>query len=363
MSFIQDVFAGAPQADKADLPYYVTRDQTQQNYNDLQNNFANQQNLANQLNPQMGSAIQNQNMVANQLAQQAQGQGPNPAMAMLNQQTANNVAQQNALMAGQRGASANAGMMARQAGMIGANAQQQAIGQGAVMQANQQLAAQNALMGLSGQQIGQSVGAQQGLGAQQLQMQGNMYGQAGQRNQLELAQQQGRNDMRMAGYKANMAHAGQMGAAINKAASSAFSMGGGGGGGAYTGGMINARGPVTKAYADGGPVIDPNANEHIQTIGLGPTDYGTDYDDNAFAFGGQAGAHSAVIDGIMQHFKQGGAVPGKASVAGDSPSNDTVPAMLSPGEIVIPRSVVNSANAPEKAAQFVAAVLAKKGRK
>lgn len=51
----------------------------------------------------------------------------------------------------------------------------------------------------------------------------------------------------------------------------------------------------------------------------------------------------------------GGAVPM------DSPKRDTVPAMLSPGEIVIPRSVAQSEDAPGKAAEFVAAVKAQKG--
>jgi hypothetical protein len=35
----------------------------------------------------------------------------------------------------------------------------------------------------------------------------------------------------------------------------------------------------------------------------------------------------------------GGVVPGQARVPGDHPANDTVPTMLSPGEVVIPRSV------------------------
>ena len=37
-------------------------------------------------------------------------------------------------------------------------------------------------------------------------------------------------------------------------------------------------------------------------------------------------------------FAEGGVVPGKATVFGDSYKNDTVPALLSPGEVVIPRS-------------------------
>jgi len=36
---------------------------------------------------------------------------------------------------------------------------------------------------------------------------------------------------------------------------------------------------------------------------------------------------------------EGGVVPGEAQVPGDHPANDTVPTMLSPGEVVIPRSV------------------------
>ena len=39
-------------------------------------------------------------------------------------------------------------------------------------------------------------------------------------------------------------------------------------------------------------------------------------------------------------FSEGGPVPGKAAVRGDSRANDTVPAMLSPGEYVLPKSVM-----------------------
>lgn len=49
-------------------------------------------------------------------------------------------------------------------------------------------------------------------------------------------------------------------------------------------------------------------------------------------------------------FAEGGHVPGKAEVPGDSYANDKVPAMLSPGEIVVPRS---KAKDPEKAKEFI----------
>ena len=58
---------------------------------------------------------------------------------------------------------------------------------------------------------------------------------------------------------------------------------------------------------------------------------------------------------------KGGKVPGKPRVFGDSEANDTVPAKLSPGEIVLPRSVAQHPNAPAAAAAFVQAVKARHG--
>jgi len=60
-------------------------------------------------------------------------------------------------------------------------------------------------------------------------------------------------------------------------------------------------------------------------------------------------------------YKQGGAVPGKAKVPGDSPKNDTVHAKLSPGEIVIPRSIVGSSD--DAILDFIKHVMKKNDRK
>jgi hypothetical protein len=49
-------------------------------------------------------------------------------------------------------------------------------------------------------------------------------------------------------------------------------------------------------------------------------------------------------------------IPGKAKFKGDTRSNDTVPALLSPGEIVLPRTVAQAEDAPEKAKDFVSAI-------
>lgn len=82
---------------------------------------------------------------------------------------------------------------------------------------------------------------------------------------------------------------------------------------------------------------------------------------NAAAAGANAQEQGAVIGGLLGgagamgaakigQDAHGGIIKGKAQVSGDSPKNDTVPTMLSPGEIVIPRSVAND---PEKAKEFI----------
>ena len=127
-----------------------------------------------QLYQQLGSAggVQNQQAAAqglqsnaSQLQGIANGTGPNPAQNMLNQQTGANVSNQAALMAGQRGASANPALLARQAAQQGAATQQQAVGQAATLQSQQQLGAigqeagvNQALAGVGAGQVGQAQG-------------------------------------------------------------------------------------------------------------------------------------------------------------------------------------------------------------
>lgn len=50
---------------------------------------------------------------------------------------------------------------------------------------------------------------------------------------------------------------------------------------------------------------------------------------------------------------KGGKIPGKAQVAGDSPKNDRVPILASPGEVVVPRT---AASDPDKLHEFVSAL-------
>lgn len=77
---------------------------------------------------------------------------------------------------------------------------------------------------------------------------------------------------------------------------------------------------------------------------------------------------SAIVGGVAAPVAafagkaHGGAieVPGKAKYKGDTRANDTVPALLSPGEIVLPRTVAQSDDAPDKAKKFVEAIKTKK---
>ncbi len=131
------------QASMANLTPGTNTDQLNTAYQGAQSGLGQQQDFVNALNAQNGignqsSVFAQQQGLANQLGERAAGGGPNPALAQFQNATGQNIAQQAALMGSQRGASANPGMMARQAAMQGANIQQQAAGQAAVQQAQQQ---------------------------------------------------------------------------------------------------------------------------------------------------------------------------------------------------------------------------------
>jgi hypothetical protein len=328
--------------------------------------FLNQSQLYNALSGQNGvgnqSAVFNQQQsLANQLQGMANGTGPNPALAQLNQQTGNNIAAQSALMAGQRGSSANAGLIAREAAQQGAGIQQQAIGQGATLAAQQQIAGaqalgaqQQALANTAGQQIGQQTGVGQALfnnGAQQVgQLQGQNQAVANQAN-TQVGQQQGA----LQGY--TNAAQGEQGQLLNSIAQSNNAQ-------VSSNNNVNT---VNEGIAKGNQGFQSDVvKSGTQAIGQGLA--------MALAKGGEvpgpksaAGKHlkghstpmkasHAPIDGEKQGTKP---IPGKAAVKGDSFKNDKVQAVLSPGEVVIPRSVMNSKDPAGNAAKFVQAVMAK----
>jgi hypothetical protein len=126
-------------------------------YQGNQDALSQQQAFLNATQAQNG--LGNQSSVYNQLQGVTNGTGPNPAQAQLAQATGANVANQAALMAGQRGAGQNAGLIARQAAQQGANTQQQSAGQAATLQAQQSLNALNAQGSIANTQAAQQAAA------------------------------------------------------------------------------------------------------------------------------------------------------------------------------------------------------------
>ncbi len=419
-----------------------------QTTNNPQINAANAQSLAalqqmNALNPQLAalhgigneaSAYGQMQGLANQYQGLANGTGPNIALDQLNQTTGQNVANQAALMGGQRGAGANAGLLARQIAQQGANTQQQAVGQAATMRAQQQLAAmqglqqQQGMLGNyaaneAGQQIGQTnaydqaaqnyqanlLNAAAGLNAANVNATSNQNtvnaGVAGQNAQTN-GQMFGSMMNGAGGMMAMMADGGEVadnGPQLDPDKVKQFLQGFGapktyaGGGeatdgpssfvgqymaGGYTPVQANANFaspapvslPTTPTYDSGGgksgggggggmgsliglaALLNTGGEAKLPGSNLGA--YGADGSTAGMSHYAHGGAPNPKLQ--QSHLKDGGKVHGKASVPGDSLQNDTVKAQLSPGEIVIPRSIAQGPNAPARSAEFVRQVLVKK---
>lgn len=349
-----------------------------------------------------------QQALAQQLQAQAQGQGPNPALAQLAKTTGQNVAQQAALMASQRGASANPGLVARQAAEQGANAQQQAAGQAATLRAQQQLAAQQAL----GQQ--QAAIQQANLGEQNLNA--GLYGTSGQLNNTQNA-----NNI------SNYANAQGINAATAQSNANATQK--------TNAGLLGGLSSIGGLFADGGEVAPilhyqaPQASDSPGTFdnfngssmaskflggGAGPAG---DMSLSQPALGSSAGLGGAapglgvlpasgagaaapslgiaqlaplaalakggkvpalvspgerylppqevkeVAKGKKEAIKAGEKIPGKPKVSGakNDYANDTVPKSLDEGGIILPRSVTQAKDPGKAASAFVMAILNKKG--
>lgn len=258
----------------------VTVDQANQANTGSNNAIAQQQALLGALQGQNG--IQNQSNVYNQLQGVANGTGPNPAQAQLAQATAANTANQGALMAGQRGSGANAGLIARQAAMQGAANQQNAAGQAATMQANQSLGALGQLGGMANQQVAQQVGATGAVtGANQTQQQ-NLLNAIGQQNNAAVGSQSSIN----AGNTqlANTTMQGQQG---------------------MLGGLMNGGGAasmMSSLFADGGDVTPPPTTnyETVQTPQISSNNSGADALAGKKSGGGGGGA------GLLALLAEGG---------------------------------------------------------
>ena len=338
-----------------------------------------QQNLLSALQNQNG--IQNQSSVYNQLQGVANGTGPNPAQAMLNQATGQNVANQASMAAGQRGAAGNVGLLARQAGQQGSAAQQQAAGQGATMQANQSLGALGQLSGLATQQVGQQMGATGAVTGAQQGEQGQLLNALGQYNQAQVGSQS----------SVNAGNAALAGKQMEGQQSALGGLGGGIAAGLSllaNGGDVSFGAPQIAApnAALAGATAGVNASGPQSFLGrflnkVAPPSNSGEQQNTAQTPSqqlnqgmGQMG--EAIGEGISSLFAQGGqtrdfraggpvkaAVKAEKAVAnGNDYANDKIPAVLSEHEIVIPRSVTMGKDPVRGAAEFVAKTLAKKKR-
>lgn len=435
-------------ADDTDLDKVYSGDQINKSYADSQSALKQQNDFLTALQAQNG--LGNQSNVFGQMQGVANGTGPNPAMAQLQQATGQNVAAQNALMAGQRGSNSNVGLMARQAGMQGANIQQQAVGQGANMQAQQSLNALGQLSGIAGQQVAQQANATTGLNQASQSQQQALLNSAAQYNNAKVGMQSNQNTANAGVAGINASH-GQNGLIGGIGLSGILAHGGmvpentqgyadggtvqladmSGGPSSFVGRFLNGQGSqgnvpgiqasqplmindtnpqkgvtgkqlvdkygkyfTTKDSIGTGNKVDiaggqgdmvPDTNANIQNIGTGQTQVadtgaagGSDAaaaggaatigsESEVAAAGGESVAGAAVADeglgGLAALAAHGGKIGGQASVRGDSYQNDTVPAILSPGEIVIPRSILQGKDPVKNAADFVKKTMAENAQK
>lgn len=383
------------------MPSGTDSGQLNEAYQGNKNAMAAQQGLLGALQSQNG--LGNQTQVYNQLQGVANGQGPNPAQAMLNQSTGANVANQAALMAGQRGAGANVGLMARQAGQQGGALQQQAAGQGASMQAQQSM---NAL-GQSGEmantmaanQIGQTNANVQAQQNEQSILQGANTANNAIQGQLANTTLGGQQKVVGGLFNSGMAAAGAPGGAAKMAAHGGYIQMAGGG-------LTNAAfGPQsmfgqslaapqqpsipTFSTPDTTPFYSNQGGDKKETpenpvmkgakniAPSGSSDLSMPMAGMSVAAGGgkvpamvspgerflKPEEAKAVAQGKASPMSVGEQIPGQAKVKGDSYANDTVPKKLEVGGVVLPRSVMQSKNPERSAAEFVRAVIAKKGKK
>lgn len=356
-----------------------------------------------------------QKSLAGMLKQNAEGGGPNPAQAQYQQNVNQNIANTQGLISSQRGL--NPAVAAKMGANAASTANQQAAGNASILQQQQQLGAQNNLGNLYGQmQSGtmtqqglynqSNLGAMQTNAAQALANQqakqalvggtlggiGSMLGMAhgGQVPQYMadggVAGMAGDDPIKLVpttpAISNNSGGAGNDGNALSYAGQYLNSGGGGGGdsqgsalatnmakfvGGVGGGGiikMIKKKVGMDKPTSDLGFAGNSTPSDSVggaSAMAGGPMDAMGAGAEGAGGLGSAAMMLAAHGGMAQKNLKNGGRIGGKAKVKGDNLKNDSVPAMLSPGEIVVPRSITLGNDAPDKARAFVAAILAKNG--
>lgn len=223
--------------------------QTAKSYKDVQKSMEEQRNLLGALQGQNGLA--NQSQVYGQYQGMVNGTGPNPALAQLHNATAQNSANQAAMMAAQRGSGQNAGLLARQAAMQGAANQQNSIGQAAALQAQQSQNALNSAAGIANNQVSNQIGQTNANTNAQQSEQANLFNAINGVNSNLTANQGSVNSVN--GQLTNTAMQGQQGL-LGGLMSTAGSMMGLGG----------ARGGRVPNYDEGGEVSADPTKDDVQ---------------------------------------------------------------------------------------------------
>lgn len=405
----------------------TTPNQIANAYTGSENSLQAQQALLAALQGQNG--LQNQSNIYNQLQGVVSGTGANPAQAQLAQATGANVANQAALMAGQRGASSNVGLIARQAAQQGTAAQQAAAGQAATLQANQSLNAINSAGALANTQASNQIGqTNTNASAQQAEQQALLNAQSAY-NQAQVGSQasvnagnaaltntqlQGQQSLisgalgtiGLGGFLASGAKGGEVKKMAEGGDASVF-QGTSGPQSKFGQFLVNMQQPGSiniplaqlTAPVDmkkgkknpssnipynnnGGISIPMTPNPTVGTSGAadganlagGPMDAignigGATAGDSAMSIlddVGETAVEAAAAGGMIGDYRSGGNVnvknkAQKAVKNGNSYANDKVPALLSEGEVVIPRSVMQSKDPVNNSAKFVQSILAKRG--
>jgi hypothetical protein len=265
---------------------------------------ASERNALNQVQQQNAAQVQgNQAAIANQMNAQAGGAGSMQGVKLMQQlaaeqQGANTAATQSSNVMGQ--AQQNALAAAGSSGQLGGQINSQMFNQAAT-KAN--AADQFSRFNVQSQQAAQNANVQalnQAQGYNLNQAQNTANANVTSANQAQYAQQQ--------------AAMQQYGANVNTAQIQA--------GGLDTAGGFQQQqaNNQAQAYANMGAGVD-------KMLGSAAAAFGA-------AYGGK-------IPG-MNDFRDGGQVPGQAKMPGDHPANDTVHAMLSPGELVVPRTIAKT---------------------
>lgn len=252
------------------------------------------------------AAGQRQMSLADQLAAQANGQGPSLAQMQLQQASDQNLKNSAALIASQRGI--NPAQAARQVAMQNASQGQALASQAGQLRLQEQLQKQNLLANTLQAQRGQDI-SQQGANA-------NLYGLTGQ-----LANQQNQTKLQNY-YGAQNINAGV--AAGNTATNNAL-MGQLISAGAAAG--AGALGASSGGVADGGFGYDFFEMKKFSKGGM--------LDDGKVRVAVSPGEKIVTPGGEVHE------VPGEEVVKGDHPDNDTVVADLKKDSIVIPKSKAN----------------------